>query len=119
MIISENFDAGTPAGWTDTYSNTSTNACAGNSERDNLWSSSATGNLTSPNQIGASNETDLTVSFDYKIIDYTGGGATAAGWGSAELQYSTDDGANWTTVFTINDANHTASTEGIACFYFQ
>lgn len=109
--ISENFDSGTPAGWTDSYANTTTSPCAGNSERDNLWSSSTTGNLTSPNQVGASNGTDLTVSFDYKIIDYTGGTATAAGWGSAELQYSTDDGATWTTVLTIDDANHTASTD--------
>lgn len=108
--ISENFDSGTPAGWTDSYANTATDACMGNSERDNLWSFSDTGNLTSPNQVALSNGTDLTISFDYKIIDYSGGGATASGWGTADLQYSTDDGATWNTVYTIDDSNHTAST---------
>jgi len=107
--INENFDAGTPAGWTDSYTNTTTTPCSGSSERDNLWGSSTTGNLTSLNQVGASNATDLTVNFDYKIIDYSGGGATAAGWGSADLQYSTDDGATWNTVLTIDDGNHIVS----------
>ena len=109
VVISENFDAGTPAGWTDTYGNTATNSCAGSSERDNLYSGSSTGNMTSPNQVGASNGTDLTVDFDYKVIDWSGGAATSAGWGSADLQYSTDDGATWNTVLTINDGNHVVS----------
>jgi hypothetical protein len=58
--------------------------------------------------VGASNATDLTVSFDYKIVNYSGGAtvATPAGWGSAELQYSTDDGGTWATVLTIDDSNH-------------
>ena len=111
VAFDENFDSGTPAGWTDTYSNTSSASCAGNSERDNLWSSSNTGNLTSPNFVGASNATDLVISFDYKILDYSDSSATSAGWGTAELQYSTDDGTNWTTVFTIDDGNHVVSTD--------
>lgn len=110
--ISENFDSGTPAGWTDDYSNSSSGACAGNSERVNIWSSNTTGNLTTPNQVGASNGTDLTVSFDYKIVDYsfsTPTVATGTGWGTADIQYSTDDGATWNTVFTIDDSNHTTA----------
>ena len=107
VVISENFDSGTPTGWTDSYGNTSTTACAGNSERDNIWSSSTTGNLTSPNQVGLSNGTDLSVAFDYKVIEYSGTNvARAAGWGTAELQYSTDDGTNWTALLLINDTNH-------------
>lgn len=111
VAINENFNSGTPTGWTDTYSNTSDVACEGSSERVNIYSSNATGNLTTPNQVGASNATDLTISFDYRILDYPAGfdppdTPTAAGWGSAELQYSTDDGVNWTTVLTINDDNH-------------
>ncbi|WP_417199387.1 T9SS type A sorting domain-containing protein [Bizionia sp.] len=110
--ISENFDSGTPAGWTDSYANSISAACAGASERDNLWSSSAAGNLTSPNQVGASNATDLTISFDYQILEYSFSTPTVAqeaGWGSADIQYSTDDGVNWITALTINDANHTVS----------
>lgn len=106
VVISEDFDSGTPTGWTDTYTNTSTYACNGNSERDNLWSGSLTGNISSPNQVGLSNGTDLTISFDYKVVEYSGGTATAAGWGTADLQYSTDDGGTWATALTINDTNH-------------
>jgi len=112
VLISENFDAGTPAGWTDTYGNTTTLPCSVASERDNLYSFSTSGNLTSPNQVGASNNTDLTINFDYKIVDYDFANpidATPVGWGSADLQYSTDDGANWNTVLTIDDANHVVS----------
>lgn len=110
--VSENFDGGTPAGWTDSYANTATAACAGNSERDNLYNFSTSGNITSPNQVGASNGTDLTISFDYKIVEYNFSNPTVpqgTGWGTAELQYSTDDGANWTTVLTIDDSNHVTS----------
>lgn len=110
VSVNENFDSGTPTGWTDSYSNTTIQTCAGNSERDNLWSSSTTGNLTSPNQAAASNGTDLTISFDYKIVDYSAAtNPTPAGWGTAEVQYSTDDGATWTTVYTIDDSNHTVA----------
>ncbi|MGB6268953.1 MAG: hypothetical protein WBF67_08090, partial [Olleya sp.] len=61
--VNENFDAGTPAGWTDTYANNATDACAGNTERDNLYNFSSTGNLTTVNYAGASNGTDLTIAF--------------------------------------------------------
>lgn len=111
--ISSDFDLGTPVGWTDTYGNTSTAACSGNSERANLYSYSTSGNLTTPNQVGVSNGTDLEISFDYKILDYSYGipsVATTTGWGTAELQYSTDDGSNWTTVLTIDDSNHVVAT---------
>lgn len=112
--INENFDSGTPTDWTGTYSNTAESACAGNSERDNIYATDATGNLTSPNIVMGSNGTDLNISFDYVILDYPSGfdppsDATPVGWGSAELQYSTDDGANWTTILTIDDSNHVVS----------
>ncbi|WP_055436515.1 T9SS type A sorting domain-containing protein [Lacinutrix algicola] len=113
VIINENFDAGAPSGWTNTYSNTTSSSCAGKSERDNIYSASATGNLTTPNQIALSNATDLTVSFDYKIMEFAYGTptvATSAGWGTAELQYSTDDGTNWSTILLIDDSNHVVAT---------
>ncbi len=112
VAINEDFNSGTPSGWTDNYSNTATVACEGSSERVNIYSSIPSANLTSPNQVGASNGTDLSISFDYRILDYpTDWGSdpsdpTPTGWGSAELQYSTDDGASWTTALSINDDNH-------------
>ncbi|WP_053971900.1 GEVED domain-containing protein [Mangrovimonas sp. ST2L15] len=112
VFVYENFDSGTPSGWSNSYTNTSTQACSGNSQRRNLYSWSTTADLTSPNYVGASNETDLGFSFDYKIVNYSDQTvATSAGWGTAEFQYSLDDGANWTTVFTINDDNHIVSNE--------
>ncbi|AEH02797.1 T9SS type A sorting domain-containing protein [Lacinutrix sp. 5H-3-7-4] len=105
--FSEDFDSGTPAGWTDSYANTGSETCSGSSERDNLYSGSASGNLTSPNYVGQSNGTDLTVSFDYKVVNWSAATvATAADFGTAELQYSLDDGTTWTTVLTIDDTNH-------------
>ncbi|MDB9783143.1 hypothetical protein OAB88_08600, partial [Winogradskyella sp.] len=110
--ITANFDAGVPAGWTNDFTNTDDAACAGFSERHNTYGSNATANLTTANEVAASNATDLTISFDYKITDYYSdfGGTpdtpTPAGWGTAELQYSLDDGTTWTTILTIDDSNH-------------
>ena len=110
VSINETFDSGTPAGWTDSYANTTSQVCAGNSERDNLYSGSSSGNMTSPNQVGASNGTDVTFSIDYKVVDWSAAtNPTADGWGTADLQYSTDDGSNWITAGTIDDSNDSNS----------
>lgn len=114
--ISEAFNSGA-GDFTGSYSNSTEVACDVASMRDNLYDYSATGDLTSANQVGASNGTDLNVSFDYKILDYPSGfydppgPETGPGWGSADVQYSTDGGTNWTTVLTINDDNHVASLD--------
>jgi len=109
--INDNFDAG-PGTWTG--SNTTDDVCsgAGASQRVNIYGSNPSEAITSPNQVAASNATDLDVSFDYKVVDYAFGGpypATPPGWGMAELQYSTDAGVTWTTVLTIDDGNHVTS----------
>lgn len=106
----QNFNGGTtlPAGWTETGGKTiaAAESCEGNSIRDNLYSFSATGTLVSPNQVGASNGTDLTFSFDYKIENWSSTVPTPAGWGNFTVDYSTDNGTTWITFFTVNDANH-------------
>ena len=110
VSINENFDSGTPAGWTDSYANTTSQVCSGQSERDNIYSGSATGDMTSPNQVAASNGTDITFSIDYKVVDWSAATVpTADGWGTADLQYSIDDGANWITAGTIDDSNDSNS----------
>lgn len=110
--INENFDAG-PNSWTG--DNSTSVPCAVASQRINVYSGNATDEIASPNQVGASNATDLDISFDYKIVDYDGfadpTNPTAPGWGTAELQYSTDAGVNWTTVLTIDDGNHVTSSD--------
>ena len=116
LNVTENFNSGTPAGWTGNYGNTAETACEGNSQRVNMYVSNDVANLTTVNYVGASNGTDLDVSFDYQILDYPAGfldpptDATPAGWGTAEVQYSTDDGANWVTALTIDDSNHVVSS---------
>ena len=108
--LTENFNASTalPAGWSvsDFSTPTATDACAGNSHRTNRYSFSTSGTLTSPNQVAASNGTNLTFSFDYKIENWNTTTATPAGWGNFVVQYSTDNGGTWTTFFTVDDSNH-------------
>lgn len=112
LFISENFDSGVPSSWSGDYSTSSTNACEVESARDNLYSSSDEGELVTPNFTGISNGADLTVSLDYKILDWgSGNPATPAGWGEAQLQYSTDDGTTWNTFYTVDDSNHVVSTD--------
>lgn len=111
ILINEDFNTGTPMGWTGPYLNTFMGACEGNALRANVWLNTPSASLTSPNQVGASNGTDLEVSFDYKIVELSSTTiAQGLAWGIAELQYSTNDGANWQTILTIDDSNHITSS---------
>ncbi|WP_298176528.1 T9SS type A sorting domain-containing protein [Flavobacterium sp.] len=107
----ETFNASTtiPTGWTNPnfYAVSSAQSCNGNSVRKNLYSSATTAVLTTPNYPGASNGTDITFSFDYKIVNWSAATeATPAGWGSSIVEVSTDDGATWLPQYTIDDSNH-------------
>lgn len=114
LFVSENFDSGIPSAWSGNFLSTSTNACEGESARKNLYISATQADLITPNYEEASNGTDLTVSFDYKILDYSGSTPTSAGWGTADLQYSTDDGDTWSTFFTIDDSTHDVSSDCVS-----
>ncbi|OIQ27786.1 MAG: hypothetical protein BM564_11960, partial [Bacteroidetes bacterium MedPE-SWsnd-G2] len=116
--LNENFDEGNPADWTGSFFTSATEACSGQSTRDNLYSFSNTGDLTSPNLVGQSNETDLTINFDYKIVDWSAAtNPTPAGWGNFVVQYSLDAGANWVNVATIIDDNHVVSADCASMSY--
>src|SRR5690554_4179597 len=111
----ENFDAGLtlPTGWTGTgYSGTPFNPCSVVSLRSNLSNSNPSSFLTTPNIVGQSNGTDVTVAFDYKIVDWSAAvDPTPPGWGEFLVQYSTDNGTTWTTLGSVDDTNHvTANT---------
>lgn len=111
----ENFDSSVtlPAGWTsdaEDYAVAFVQNCDGRSVRSNFDDTNISGGLSSPNVVGQSNGTDLTISFDYKIVDWSAAtDPTGPGWGELYVQYSTNNGGTWNTVLTINDANHVTS----------
>lgn len=96
----------TPTGWDIGSGGLSTSqACATASWRGNVYNSTAR-ILTSETQI--SNGQDLTISFDYKIVDWSAGTvATTPYNGTITTQVSIDNGATWTvTAGVINNSNH-------------
>lgn len=117
IAVIENFNTGVPGGWTNAgavFNGTNAQSCTANSIRANVWGTglSTTSTLTSANYEGESNGTDLNISFEYKIVNWSAGTvASPAGWGFFDVEYSTDGGASWVLLQTINDANHvTANT---------
>ena len=46
----------------------------------------------------------------YKVIDWSGGGATPVTFGTTEVQYSASASGPWTTAYTIDASNHSPST---------
>lgn len=121
VLIPENFEGTSaaepvPPGWTFTSSppiaSTTSNPCEGNrSVRALINSTNQNARLRSPIQV-ASGE-DIEISFAYKIIDESGGGATPTTFGSIQLQYSVNANATtpvWANYGVIDGNNHTPST---------
>ena len=104
--------------WTSTSSVFSRTATAGQicgttggTIRGNRYSGNA-GDFTSPN-IPGNNQGLVTMSFDYKITDWSAGtvATPAATIGTIQVQYANNVGGPWVTAFTINSTNHvTANT---------
>jgi len=96
----------TPAGW-DLGSGglSTTQACASASWRGNVYNATAR-ILTTEAQ--TSNGQDLTISFDYKIVNWSAATvATNPYNGTVTTQISLDGGTTWTvTAGVINNANH-------------
>ncbi|MGO2357796.1 choice-of-anchor L domain-containing protein [Mesonia sp.] len=110
--IMETFENGIPPEWSGSFQTTAIETCSGDSVRKNFYEFNSVGNITTPNIVGQSNATDLTLSFDYKIVDYYAAtGPTAAGWGNFTIDYSTDEGATWINIGTIDDSNHVVSAD--------
>lgn len=111
--FSENFNAGTsiPTGWVTNFSILGTHGKFGtNGLYKNIWSSAPSGNARLP-YLGKVLSTSY-LEFDYRIVNYSGypNTATVLGTGNKiEVQISTD-GTNYTTLFTIDNTNHTADT---------
>lgn len=96
----------TPAGWNVGSGGLSTTqACASASWRGSVYNADAR-ILTSEAQV--SNGQDLTISFDYKIVNWSAATvATNPYNGTVTTQISLDGGTTWTvTAGVINNANH-------------
>src|SRR5690554_3457685 len=119
ILIPEDFEGTAfPAGWGQASSPpveiTTTNACSGDrSARMLISNSNQAARLRSAIDTSSVGGNDVQVSFTYKIINQTGGGATPNTFGSLYLEYTTDaNAANpvWTTYAAINDASHPNNT---------
>jgi hypothetical protein len=101
-------------GWTSQngiFGRTTTAICATTgSVRANLYNFNATGNFASPSLTG-NNAGLVTMSYQYKIINFTGAGATGNTFGTLKVQYSAALAGPWTDVpgSTIS-TGHTPST---------
>ncbi|MDD5363644.1 MAG: hypothetical protein PHN88_16090, partial [Ignavibacteria bacterium] len=100
-----------PAGWTGTmYVSASHGTNSSNGMYYNLYSSATTCNAVTPRMGYVTNQTDL--SFDYRIVNYSGYPATATVLGpndTIKIQVSTDGGSSYSTVGAINSGNHITS----------
>lgn len=110
ISISQDFENGSQGWDTNLFFTVPIQTCNGTSVRRNLFYSSTEGILESPNVLGQSNGNDIQISFDYKIVDWgTATVPTQPGWGNFQLQFSTNDGATWNSIATIDDTNHNTS----------
>ena len=112
--LGESFDAGLtlPPGWTGAgYTGSVFLPCSTVSLRVNMNTTTTTASIESPNIVGDSNGSDLTVTFDYKIVDWSAAvDASPPGWGLLNVQYSTNNGGSWTSMGILDDTNHMTSS---------
>lgn len=99
-------------GWDGGWGSTSTLPCEGpNSIRRNLWGSATSSSVRTPN-IGPSNGGIVTITYEYKVIDYdwqmptvpTPGGDFTLYW-----EWSTSTTGPWTEFAQVGGANHIVS----------
>lgn len=106
--INYSTDFSSTTDWTGSgFGTTTTDPCSGTSLRENVWSSLAEGDLHRSSSFGTSLGGEMTVTFDYKVIDYSGGGATPSSSFGMVVQSATSASGPWTTEYTVV---HTAST---------
>ncbi len=105
----ENFDAGTPAGWSLSGFglNSSANTCGTQALRSNLYSFNTTANFTTATATATGGQIDIM--FDYKIVNYNSNAATPADFGTLTLEHTIDAGTTWITDTVIDASNHTVA----------
>ena len=108
---SQNWNAGSIAGWSTNWFHNTTQTCEGSGMvRKNIYWSGSAGALLSPN-VGQSIGTAVTMTYQYKITNWSSGTtATPANFGAIDVQYASTTAGPWTTVQTVNSTNHIPST---------
>lgn len=116
--IQEDFSSGIPANFNYSgFGTTTDNTCSANAIRDNLYSSwSNYADIITNDESATGGQIDI--SFDYKIINWSGGSATSANFGTLELKHSIDGGTTWTTDTLIDATNHQPSTNCVTVSTF-
>lgn len=95
-------------GWSNFFFSEEENCDANGSIRYNLYNFNYNGETFSPS-IGTSNGMPVTLTYDYKVVNWDELDAAAADWGFVEIYYCTSLTGPYTLIQTINSANHTSS----------
>ena len=113
QLTSTTYDfAANSTGWTGNFSrNTSTNAsmCGSAAMRKNLWSSTTTGYLVSPQLPGTNNLGEVTLTYKYKAANYSSPYSASNPWGSFNVQVGNSASGPWTTISTVSQETQTGS----------
>ncbi|STD03953.1 T9SS type A sorting domain-containing protein [Chryseobacterium carnipullorum] len=88
----------------------------------NLFGSTASGTFSTVN-VGPLNTSNYELSFYYKQSSYNSPFAPLAAWGNFDVQISSDFGATWTTIGTVNNepgtGNYIKKTYSLAAYQNQ
>lgn len=111
----QDFAAGTtPAGWVNTssWSFATNHGVTNNGIYKNIYSAGTSGsfNLLKLGTLTGSEG----IAFDFRILNWSGyptAGTPAGNWGSIKVQVSTDCGATYTDIGTIDNTNHTQTAQ--------
>ncbi|MBL8736790.1 MAG: hypothetical protein JNL12_10215, partial [Planctomycetes bacterium] len=101
VSYSFNFDANA-TGWTGNITRSTTSPCAVASMRRNMYSGATTGTLITPST-GTTLGNLVTITYDYKVYNWSGGAPTPAPWGTFDVQYGATAAGPWTTFATITN----------------
>ncbi len=99
----QDWDVGNLNSWTTTnagFARTTVTPCVTASVRANI-NSAVSKMLISP-LLGTSNGDNVALNFKYKIINFSGGGATPNTFGNLKIEYALNVAGPWTTIQTIS-----------------
>lgn len=101
-----NFDTSNQ-GWNGDFAFSTTNPCAVGSLRSNIYSWFNQASVVSP-LIGISNGMPITLSFEYKAINWSGGSAASANAFNGTVEWSGSPNGPWNSIGTYTNSTSTA-----------